>query len=162
MYFQRNNYNNRSRQKNMMEKILESSTNNEDLVTDKSTNEEVIIKIENEENNEEIPCFNYKAQPTMLFEDWMFQPRVILVDLKNIPNSKIVGSPQEADHKVETHVESRKFSCAYCEKGFRTSSDLKIHTRTHTGEKPYKCNDCEKTCSSSSNLKKHQLTHLAI
>uniref|UniRef100_A0A671VQZ1 C2H2-type domain-containing protein n=1 Tax=Sparus aurata TaxID=8175 RepID=A0A671VQZ1_SPAAU len=58
-----------------------------------------------------------------------------------------------------THTEERPYSCSECRKSFRSSSELKIHTRYHTGERPFKCKECGKGFVQSYYLTAHMRMH---
>ncbi|XP_072020158.1 uncharacterized protein [Amphiura filiformis] len=61
------------------------------------------------------------------------------------------------DKKART---DEMYSCPYCNKGFTTSSKLKVHERQmHTTEKPFKCQHCNKAYTQSHYLKKHESIH---
>jgi len=57
------------------------------------------------------------------------------------------------------HMKSHLLTCDQCEEGFKSSDDLKKHTREHTVEKPFKCDQCEKAFKSSAHLKGHKRIH---
>ena len=54
----------------------------------------------------------------------------------------------------------KKYTCAYCQKRFRDSTDLKRHLRKHTGERPYSCSVCGLSFTLKGNLKSHMICHL--
>ena len=47
-----------------------------------------------------------------------------------------------------------------CGKLFKTSTQLKVHSRIHTGENPFKCNVCERSFMRSERLRVHMNTHI--
>ena len=53
----------------------------------------------------------------------------------------------------------KPYSCGYCQKKFKTSSDFRRHERTHTQERNYKCTECGKTFIQGYHLKQHLKIH---
>ena len=62
---------------------------------------------------------------------------------------------EQLNQHERRHNNIRRHACEYCDKRFRTGSDLREHIRTHTGEKLYKCDHCDYACIQKGNLKKH-------
>ena len=56
-------------------------------------------------------------------------------------------------------ITSKPYTCGYCGKIFKNTSNLTVHRRSHTGEKPYNCEVCPYSCSQSSKLTRHMKTH---
>ena len=59
------------------------------------------------------------------------------------------------------HTGERPYKCSYCERRFKDTYQVKLHTRLHTGERPYKCHipDCGRTFIQPSNLQYHLRNH---
>ncbi|CAL1274871.1 unnamed protein product, partial [Larinioides sclopetarius] len=47
--------------------------------------------------------------------------------------------------------------CDTCGRGFKASSNLRVHLRVHTKERPYSCEICNKSFIYSSGLRSHKL-----
>ena len=60
---------------------------------------------------------------------------------------------------VYYHSGLKPFSCAYCNKRYKTAYYLRIHQRLHTGEKPYQCEVCLKRFHDPQNFSKHKRIH---
>jgi len=60
-------------------------------------------------------------------------------------------------HKSCVHSNITPYHCPYCEKLFKTSSDLKRHVHIHTGAKLYSCSHCSEHFTHIIQLKRHML-----
>ena len=60
---------------------------------------------------------------------------------------------------LRTHTSERPYQCDICLKQFRHDSALKKHIRIHTGEKPYECDVCSKRFKRDLALKRHIRIH---
>lgn len=69
--------------------------------------------------------------------------------------------------RLENHITThhlkefpeKPYSCGFCNKLFKSLSNLSVHTRTHTGLRPYVCQVCNKGFTQSGNLVHHSRIH---
>lgn len=63
---------------------------------------------------------------------------------------------QSLNRHIKVHDDSTKvFTCTFCPKTFRSSSNMKRHIMSHTGEKNQICTECDATYADRSCLNKH-------
>ena len=69
---------------------------------------------------------------------------------------KICKQKSNLKNHMIYHNDERPFACEHCEKAFKFSRDLRLHTsRIHTGEKPYRCKKCSKAFAQTGQLQIH-------
>lgn len=83
--------------------------------------------------------------------------------------TEVVINPMDGQGSITDQKESyvygtgyskeKKYQCQICDKIFKKSGYLKIHTLIHTGEKPYACKSCDKRFAQAYLLKSHTRTH---
>ncbi|KAL4222429.1 hypothetical protein ACF0H5_018468 [Mactra antiquata] len=59
----------------------------------------------------------------------------------------------------ESHTELKLYACDYCNKGFKTRSQLYNHKLHHNTEKSHTCHVCGKSFNNGPNLRQHIKTH---
>lgn len=52
------------------------------------------------------------------------------------------------------------FRCNFCDKDFKTGSQLMVHRRVHTDERPFECRMCQRSFKQKITLLDHESTHL--
>lgn len=67
------------------------------------------------------------------------------------------GGPTPTTGNNESPLNMKK--CSYCDRVFKTLTDLTRHERIHTGEKPFACSVCAKSFNRKGNMEKHEQTH---
>ena len=65
----------------------------------------------------------------------------------------------EREEIVVKQTKERPYQCTFCQKAYKTSSNLKSHERIHTGEVPFECKTCKKRFKQKGVLKNHERIH---
>lgn len=60
-------------------------------------------------------------------------------------------------HNKDNHSSDRPYDCIYCDKSFKTSSDVAHHEKTHLNQRNYECDLCNTTYNTTSILHKHKI-----
>ncbi|XP_001862234.2 zinc finger protein 595 [Culex quinquefasciatus] len=70
---------------------------------------------------------------------------------------KLFSSSSTLNRHLETHSDTRKYGCSFCELSFTQQTSLKNHVRNrHTGETPFGCDKCGEAFRDSSKFYKHR------
>ena len=142
-------------------------------IKEQPVDQEFVEENEGQENNSNTApvSFYYNdhlLRPTQ--EEEVLRPKVENMNTDNIAeDEEEYEDYEDGDDPYNDYVDGEDLAergekrriCPYCQKIFRSPSDLVVHIRTHTKEKPFGCEHCTKKFSQKQHLKKHiQTVHL--
>ncbi|XP_044739168.1 gastrula zinc finger protein XlCGF26.1-like [Chrysoperla carnea] len=123
------------------------------------TDNKMIIKDENYENNDEWNDDIYdSSSPAPESAEILDENAEKKVDTDETINQEENENQPPIKKKKSKVVRKRDHVCPICNKHF-TSTHLKFHMRSHTKEKPYKCDQCGQQFSLKGNYQRHMKIH---
>uniref|UniRef100_A0A3Q2D6J2 C2H2-type domain-containing protein n=1 Tax=Cyprinodon variegatus TaxID=28743 RepID=A0A3Q2D6J2_CYPVA len=94
------------------------------------------------------------------FNSLSFQRKMCSVkSSSDCPFNKCLREMEDADPRIESPKDSKRFRCNECGKSWNSKKHLTVHMRNHLGVNTYDCEVCGKRMKTKSNLKTHQKIH---